>query len=123
MKVLLVDDNLDLLNILQENLDDLGAKCYTSSCSLSALEVLEKNPRIDIVFSDVKLPGLNGIELARTIKSMYKIPVVLTSGDFQFKETTVADRFVLKPYDIEEMYNTFKVILRNNNVVTQALHV
>ena len=60
MRILLVDDNLELINMLEDNLEDLGVNCESCIDSLSALE------------------------LSKTTDNINQAPVVLTSGDFQY---------------------------------------
>ena len=116
MKILIVDDNSELLKILKDNLEDLGVECHACECSLSALNLLDKDSNFDLVFSDIRLPGINGIELANTIGKMYKIPTVLTSGDFSYKDLKGSVHFVLKPYDFEEIYLMFENIIGKNKL-------
>jgi PAS domain S-box-containing protein len=80
--VLIVDDEAELLVIAQSVLDDLG---YTTICASSgdeALEIITNNDTIDIVFSDVVMPGsMNGFDLANTLATTKPaIKILLTSG-------------------------------------------
>jgi len=45
---------------------------------------------------------------------MYQVPVVLTSGDFQYSNLKNNEEFILKPYDFEEIYSIFKSISEKN---------
>jgi PAS domain S-box-containing protein len=80
--VLLVDDEPDLLAAASEMFHSIGYEVLTASNASDAIEILEKNPAIDILFSDVVMGnGKSGIELAHFVKHEFPaIKVVLTSG-------------------------------------------
>ena len=78
--VLLVDDEVDLLDIARETLDTVGYKVLTATSAEQALVQIEQE-QVDIVFSDVVMPGMNGFELAELIHEKYpQVQVLLTSG-------------------------------------------
>ena len=69
----------------------------------AALQVLEEGTRIDLVFSDIVMPGpIDGVGLAREIRSRYPtLPVVLTTGYSDAARAAPADLKILhKPFDI-----------------------
>ena len=70
--ILAVDDNETNLNILRQQITCWGAECDTASDGVRALAMLESAPRLlpyDIVILDMEMPGMNGLELARAIRS------------------------------------------------------
>ena len=80
--ILIVDDEKALVSVAEEILRELG---YTTICAYSAdeaLKVLEKNSSVDLVFTDVVMPGsIGGFELASIVSTRYPhIKVLLTSG-------------------------------------------
>jgi two-component system, NtrC family, response regulator len=68
-KVLIIDDELDLRNLIKRLLELEGYKILTAGTAAEALDVLNKN-EIDIVVSDVRLPDKNGLELIPAIKKI-----------------------------------------------------
>jgi CheY-like chemotaxis protein len=80
--ILTVEDDRELLNILQEILQELGYQMVSATNARQALDVLSKKPEIQLVFSDIVMPGgMNGFELAKVIAKQYpSLPVILTSG-------------------------------------------
>ena len=104
-KVLVVDDEHDLADLAQALLCGHGLDARTAYSAMEALRILEDDPEIDAVFADVMMPGMNGLELANTIRSLYPpIRIVLTSG---FTPPALVERhgrpypYVAKPYSIE----------------------
>jgi CheY-like chemotaxis protein len=77
-----VDDEADLLEVAEAYLTGLGYRVVTASNGRQALNLLERNPSIDVLFSDVVMPGgMNGFELAEEAVARYgQLKVLLTSG-------------------------------------------
>lgn len=80
LKVLVVEDSEHVRYFARQLLDDLGCKVIEASSGNEALEVLQEHD-VDLVFSDIMMPGMTGLELAQQIKERYSaIPVLLASG-------------------------------------------
>jgi PAS domain S-box-containing protein len=81
-RVLVVEDDPEVLEVTVERLRLLGYEVFTAPDGPSALTVLRREPAIDILFSDVVMPrGMNGVELARTALSLRpELRVLLASG-------------------------------------------
>ncbi|TCK18538.1 PAS domain S-box-containing protein [Thiogranum longum] len=80
--VLIVDDESDLLQLADQYLSRLGYRTFTAENAPQALQILEGNEQVDILFSDVVMPGgMNGYELAQqATEKRPGIKVLLTSG-------------------------------------------
>jgi signal transduction histidine kinase len=81
-KVLLVEDDNEVARMAREMLEQLGYEVVRSANASDALGVIAAGPQIDIVFSDIMMPGaMDGVALARELKlRLPQLPVVLTSG-------------------------------------------
>ncbi|MBB2965216.1 ATP-binding protein [Methylobacterium sp. R2-1] len=81
-RVLLVEDNVEVGKFAVQVLEDLGHRITWATNAAEALSVLaEGSDAFDVVFSDVVMPGMNGIELGRAVRERFPaLPVVLTSG-------------------------------------------
>ncbi|WP_310828988.1 response regulator [Paenibacillus pedocola] len=117
-KVLLVDDELLDLEGLRRfmNWEALGMSvCATASSGFEAMEVLENNA-VDIVVTDIKMPIMSGMELARRALELNpKLKIVFVSGyeDFQYAKQAIsmsASGYVLKPVDDEDMRMTLEEV-------------
>ncbi len=105
--VLVVEDNEGVGAFAAQALGELGYRTVLTTSAASALAELERNAdRIDVVFSDVVMPGISGIELSETIRRLYpRLPVVLTSGYSHVLAESGSFGFELlhKPYSIEQL--------------------
>ncbi len=81
LRVLLVDDDMDVLTTLREGLSDLGWDVPVAADGETALGVLDRSDAIDVVVSDISMPGMSGTELARAVRRRRPgLPVLLMSG-------------------------------------------
>jgi two-component system cell cycle response regulator CpdR len=82
--VLVVDDEPDVLEILAAMLEDLGCEVVTATQSEKALEKLAADPRIELLFTDIEMPVMDGYELAEKAKRVRNgLRVIVTSGRAQ----------------------------------------
>ncbi len=122
-KVLLVDDNEDLLNFSKSKLS-ARFRVDTASNGYTALEVIKKN-RPDIVVCDIVMPKMNGLQLCMSLKKNIEtchIPVILLTG-LEAKENVLqglesgADDYIVKPYDFELLFSKMEGLLQNRLVL------
>jgi PAS domain S-box-containing protein len=103
--VLVVDDNEEVGRFSAELLEDLGYIVRRVSNAKEALALLAENEfAVDLVFSDVIMPGMNGVEFAILLRERYPgLPVVLTSGYSNVLAENAHSGFELiqKPYSVE----------------------
>jgi signal transduction histidine kinase len=107
LRVLVVEDNDAVGQFATEMLTDLGHQIVWAGGGERALAVLDQGAAaFDVVFSDVIMPGMNGLDLAQAIRSRYPhLPVVLTSGYSNVLAQEGAHGFDLlrKPYSVQEL--------------------
>lgn len=125
MKVLIVEDNDDLLNFLKHTLSN-DFEVYTAVDGLKAWEfVLNQIP--DLVVSDIMMPNMDGFELCKIMKSTYEtchIPIILLTA---LSETTDqltglglgADDYLTKPFDMNVLIQRIKSIIHNREIVRE----
>src|SRR3954470_14432106 len=104
-RVLVVEDNDDVGQFSTELLEDLGYTVRRVASADAALAILAQDEfSADLVFSDVIMPGMNGVELAGIVRERYPgLPVVLTSGYSNVLAENAHHGFELiqKPYSVE----------------------
>jgi len=115
-RVLLVEDNLEVGRFSTQLLQDLGYETTWAANASEALTLLEEDAtRFDVVFSDVVMPGMSGIELGREIRKHYlHLPVVLTSGYSHVLAEEGRHGFELlhKPYTVEDVSRVLRRMTR-----------
>ncbi|MDP8920796.1 MAG: ATP-binding protein, partial [Pseudomonadota bacterium] len=106
-RVLLVEDNIEVGQFSTHTLQDLGYETTWATNGDEALKLLEETgANFDVVFSDVVMPGIGGVELGQEIRRRYPgLPVVLTSGYSHVLAEEGRHGFELlhKPYAADEL--------------------
>jgi len=119
-KLLIVDDDKDLLEMVEMALSEQGFDVHTSTEGSSFFSQLEKL-KPDIVLLDVFLNDADGRELCYQLKSdpLYDhIPVALYSAGHMGNSTIInsrADTFITKPFDLEQLGNKLRTMLTKEN--------
>jgi len=100
-KVLLVDDDEDILGVAAEIMESLGYDIVTARTGLEALALLRDNSSISILFTDIQMPGMGGEELAGiAAASRPDLRVIFASGSAR-PSTDAA--FLQKPYKAADL--------------------
>ena len=106
--VLIIEDDIDYGEMLQYALGHLKYKVYLSYSATGGLDIVRQK-KLDIILSDLNMPGMSGLELSQRIMKMYlDIPIVLITGlnDLSLVkkalEIGVSD-YIVKPISIEEL--------------------
>ena len=107
LNVLVVEDNVDVAAFAVSALRELGCGVFLARNGSDALAELEQNhQRYHSVFSDVVMPGISGLELAKTLRGRYPdLHVVLTSGysELLARETDHGFALLRKPYTLGDL--------------------
>ncbi len=107
MSVLVVEDNIELGNFAADGLTELGYSITLVDNATDALaELLGDADRFDVVFTDVVMPGMTGLDLAQAIRDRcIGVPVVLTTGysEALSQGGVIGFDLLQKPYSIEEL--------------------
>jgi PAS domain S-box-containing protein len=111
-RILVVEDNEDVGRFSTELLQDLGYATRRADNAKQALALIAADQwAFDLVFSDVIMPGMNGVELATIIREQHPhLPVVLTSGYSSVLAENAHHGFELiqKPYSVEALSRTLR---------------
>jgi signal transduction histidine kinase/FixJ family two-component response regulator len=112
-KILLVDDEEDIREVLGISLSDLGYDVYTAETGEEGLEIFSKITP-PIVLTDIKMPGIDGIELLRKIKTINpntEVVMITGHGDMDLAIKSFKDEasdFITKPVDVGVLETTLK---------------
>jgi signal transduction histidine kinase/ActR/RegA family two-component response regulator len=118
-RVLVVEDNVEVGQFSTQILQDLGYETTWAANAEEALQLLTTVDGFDVVFSDVVMPGMSGVELGREIRRLKpRLPVVLTSGYSHVLAEEGRHGFELlqKPYAAEELSRVLRRVTRRRAV-------
>ena len=117
--VLLVEDHPDVSAVGSDYIAQCGFTVICVSSAEAAVEMLNQRSDIDLVFSDIVMPGMSGLELGRLIREHHpETPVVLASGYSERAAAAVAEGFVLlqKPYSLETLRKSLTEAMQGRHV-------
>ena len=122
-KILIVDDEEDMIWSLQQNINNelLQVEIFTAPSGEDALPILNGN-HIDLVLSDIRMPGMSGLDLLLEIKNRFPYTQVVIMTAFpsnEFKKEALLRgslHFIEKPFDIKELRDLIRHALREENV-------
>ena len=115
-KVLIVDDDIKLQNLLTEYLQSYGYKIVNLMSGSGVSETIRKeHPKIIIL--DVVLPDMDGFEILREIQKFHDIPIIMLSAKGEDTDRIVglemgADDYLAKPFNPRELLARMKAVLR-----------
>ena len=119
IRILAVDDDRDILEVLQFILEDSGYEVDTLSDGTYLFDKIEKKTP-DLILLDVMLGNMDGRELCKTVKMnqrTHDIPVVMVSASHTafdaMNKTGAPDAFLSKPFDISELLEIIGTQLKN----------
>jgi PAS domain S-box-containing protein len=120
--VLVVDDEVDLLEIASAYLEEMGYRVFLATDGARALEVLAREPGIELLITDVIMPGgMNGVELARKVRQLKPgVKIVYSSG---FPSDALAERsgtrvdgpLLYKPYQRNDFTAAIRRAMAGDN--------
>jgi two-component system phosphate regulon response regulator OmpR len=123
-KVLLVDDDKKLRNLLKEYLEGYGYRVLTLVDGSAVPETIKKESP-DIVILDVMMPVKDGLDVLREIRMTFAIPVIMLTAKGEAADRIVglelgADDYLPKPFDPRELLARIKAVLRRGLPTEEA---
>ncbi|MGH7453989.1 MAG: sigma-54-dependent transcriptional regulator, partial [bacterium] len=119
-RILAVDDTSSTLELLQRNLTSQGYQVFTTPNVAEAIRLLESTP-VDLVITDLKMPGASGMDLIRHLRENFKdIEVMMITGypTIEGAVTAVksgAEDFLAKPFTDEELFSAVQRVFDKLN--------
>ncbi|MBI4775504.1 MAG: response regulator transcription factor [Deltaproteobacteria bacterium] len=126
-KVLVVDDDLDILQITKDNLELDGFAVSVASTGKDALSAVKRNGP-DLVILDIMLPDLDGVQICRIIQKQSQAPIVMLTAKDTVSDKVLclesgADDYVVKPFDYLEPAARINACLRRGKGPPPPEHV
>jgi two-component system, OmpR family, KDP operon response regulator KdpE len=121
-RVLLVEDDPNIVDLIRSNLSVRGFDTMVSTDGAKALQLLESG-RPDIVLLDLMLPGIDGMELCRAMRERSSVGIIVVSARRAERDKVSAlhvgaDDYMTKPFSIEELLARITATLRRSRPVT-----
>lgn len=123
-RILVVDDDPAVRALIQEYLGEHGIEVLCASGGHEMGRLLETEP-VDLVVLDVKMPGEDGFNLARMLRSRSAIPIIMVTGQGHEVDRVLglelgADDYVTKPFSPRELLARIRAVLRRHDLAATA---
>jgi two-component system, OmpR family, response regulator len=118
--VLVVDDDPDVRELVAEYLGNNDMRVSAATCGREMYELFDREA-IDLVLLDLKMPGEDGMQLARSLRERATVPIVLLTGRNEEADRVMglelgADDYVTKPFSPRELLARVRAVLRRYQV-------
>ena len=123
--ILIVDDNFDMLEVLQRQLASMNFHIYKASSVLEAIEIL-KSSTIDLLITDLQMPGINGMELVKYASEHFtELPKLVITGFPSIAGAVDAVKsgaidYLVKPFTNDELKKAVEKSLQNSRITRQV---
>jgi DNA-binding NtrC family response regulator len=120
INVLVVDDSPEAVELVKRNLQSIGYQIYTANNVQSAIKLLE-SINVDLVITDLKMPGENGIELVRHVSENYKGVGILVITGFPSIKGAIesikigAEEYLVKSFTDDELFKAVEGVLNKTH--------
>ena len=122
-KILVVEDDQTLLEVLKYNLDKEGYEVWVATDGVQALELARtKNPAL--ILLDIMLPELDGLEVCRVLRREMTVPILMLTAKTEEIDKVVgleigADDYMTKPFSMRELLARVRAMLRRAQMMRQ----
>lgn len=125
--ILIVDDDLSIRDTMYEFIQLSGYEAYVAASAEEALGMLSGTP-VDVVITDILLPGMDGLELTDQIKRTWDADVIVMTGystEYSYAEAISkgASDFVFKPVRLEELLLRLRRVLKERRLTKERLQM
>jgi two-component system OmpR family response regulator len=122
-KILVVDDDKNLLDTLKYNLVNDGFTVVTAEDGVQALEIA-RHEKPDLILLDIMLPGIDGFEVCRILRKEMAIPILMLTAKTEEIDKVVglelgADDYITKPFSIRELMARLRAMFRRSQWADQ----
>lgn len=126
IKILIVEDEEAIANLVRMNLKNAGYECHVASSGTEGADLLQENT-YDLCIFDIMLPGVDGYELLEYAKSL-EIPVIFLTAKGETTDKVRglrlgAEDYITKPFEILELLARVEAVLRRCHKLAQELDV
>ena len=114
--VLIVDDEPNMLWFIAQTCQPRGFNTLTAGSGMEALKIVQEcGEKLDLILLDLKMPGMGGIEVLKSIRKHHpELPVIIITAVHDKKEECEKlgiEAFIKKPYSLEELYSQLEAVI------------
>jgi len=118
-KILVVDDELKILEVVRTLLESKGYEVYTAENADEAFEIFSKE-QISLIMLDLMLPGMSGEEICRTIRKKSRVPIIMLTAKAEEADMLGglgigADDYITKPFSLKALHARVEAVLRRSS--------
>ena len=123
--ILVVEDDELIRDMIQQNVEGAGYECTIAESGVDALKILDEgNKNVDVIITDIRMPGLNGIELTMKVKDKHDSDIIVMTGfaeDFTYEKVieSGASDFFQKPIHPRELMLRLKRVLKERILLAE----
>ena len=123
--ILVVEDDELIRDMIQQNVENEGYECTIAESGVDALKILDAgNKNVDVIITDIRMPGLNGIELTMKVKENHDSDIIVMTGfaeDFTYEKVieSGASDFFQKPINPRELMLRLKRVLKERILLAE----
>ena len=127
MKLLVVDDEKLIRDVIKEYAENEGYTVIEAVDGKNAIEMVEKNPNIDLIIMDIMMPRLDGCSACKEIFKIKKYPTIMLSARKEEYDKLIGfdlgiDDYVTKPFSPRELIARIKAVLSRTNNKKEDLY-
>ncbi len=126
--ILVVDDEPNYLIVFSELLKEEGFEVLTAESGESGLKIVQEND-LDLVITDMRMPGMDGLELLRTVKSLNRdLPVIMITAFGEVEKAVVAMKagaytYLVKPFNNEEVLVNIRKAMEHYSLLRENVRL
>jgi len=123
--ILVVEDDELIRDMIKQNVESAGYECSIAESGIDALKFLDAgNKNVDVILTDIRMPGLDGIELTMKVKDKHDSDVIVMTGfaeDFTYEKVIEggASDFFQKPINPRELMLRLKRVLKERILLAE----
>ncbi|SDI05218.1 response regulator transcription factor [Desulfosporosinus hippei] len=123
MKIVLVDDEPEILTLVRDYLSREGYNALTAVNGVEGMELIERE-KPDLVLLDWMLPGISGLDMCKRLRETSTIPIIMLTAKSEEIDRVLglefgADDYIVKPFSLRELVARIKTVLRRSSGVSQ----
>lgn len=124
-KVLIIEDDLEIINLLEIHLKDLSCEVVKATNGRIGVEkAREENP--DLIILDISLPEMDGIEVCQKIRMYQTTPIIMLTAKSEEIDRVLglevgADDYITKPFSVREFIARVKAIFRRTKLIKESI--